>query len=191
MAKIVFNPMIDEIHGGVNQLIVRKHKGIYVMAKKSRTAHEPTPAQVAHQERFLLAVEYGRMALSEPLTRTFYAKEAIERETSPMAACIADFFHAPTILSVESKGYVGMPGGSIVIKTRDDFGVVKVDVELSDDVAGTQVEKGEAVESAPGSGLWTYTARNSAPAVMTFKIQATATDRPGGIAVRIEKKNLG
>jgi len=96
------------------------------------------------------------------------------------SVAVADYFNAPIIHEVNVFGYSGNIGDTILISASDDFEVAKVHVMIADD-QGTMIENGEAVETAPGSEQWIYTATVQGQPVA--KIQVVAVDRPGGTAV--------
>jgi hypothetical protein len=58
------------------------------------------------------------------------------------------------------------------------------------DVSGDTLESGAAVETAAGSGLWTYTGQTSIAAGSDLTIQITAADRPGGLASTTQSKTI-
>ena len=192
MAKIVLSSFLKEVHGKMDNVIFRKIRGKYVMSAMpaGRDGSELSEAQAAHQQRFLLATEYGSLALADPATREFYEQEAFVRDMPVMAACVADFFNLPNIVSIDASNYNGQPGSTIEIKTRDDYGVVKTSVVLTDDDEGTLIEKGEAVETIAGKGIWKYTATTAANPGITVNFQITVADRPGGTAVQRGTKSI-
>jgi hypothetical protein len=192
MAKIVLSTFLKEVHGKLDNVVFRKIRGKYVMSPMppGREGFELSQAQSAHQERFLQAAEYGSLALADPAAREFYEQKAVERDLPVMAACIADFFNPPSIVSIDASNYNGQPGGTIEIKTRDDYGVVRTSLVLADDDEGTLIEQGEAVEVAAGKGLWMYTATTAANAGVTVNFQVTLRDRPGGTAVQRGTKRI-
>jgi hypothetical protein len=189
MAKIELNTMVNAIRGQVDKAVFKKFRGKTILARQSQRDGEPTPAQAAHQERFLQAAEYGRSVLENTALRNRYAEMARERETSIMAVCIKDFFNPPQVLSIDAGAYNGQPGDVITIRTRDDFGLAKVVVTLIDAESSSPLETGTAFETSPGSNKWIYTARTPFTGI-TVNVQVTATDFPGGITVRNEIKPL-
>ena len=80
---------------------------------------------------------------------------------------------------VDVSGYTGQMGDPIVVRASDDFDVVAVSVSLTD-TDGNPLEQGDAVESAPDSGSFTYNATTAVAPGTTVRIAVTATDRPGG-----------
>ncbi len=180
MAKIDLNPMFKGVHGKLDDIVFRKFRGKTIMGPMPEVGGERSDAQIAHQERFTKAAEWGSLVLADPETAPLYEAVAKERDINPIAVCIADYFYAPTVEQLDALNYNGQVGSTIAIQTHDDFGVVKVEMVLSDDDSGALIEKGWAVENIPGKGMWTYTATVHATAGITVAMRATAFDRPGG-----------
>lgn len=189
MAKIELNTMVNAIRGQVDKAVFRKVRGQTILGRKPTHDGEPTPAQAAHQERFLQAIEFGRSVMEDTALRVRYEAVAAERDVPVMAVCIKDFFNPPQVLSIDAGAYNGQPGDMITIKTRDDFGLAKVVVALIDTESSSPLETGTAFETSPGSNKWIYTARTPFTG-STVNVQVTATDFPGGITVRNEIKPL-
>ena len=123
--------------------------------------------------------------MANQAVRPLYEAVAKARKMPVFAMTVADFFNAPVIHNVDVFGYNGNVGDTIHIHATDDFSVAKVHVMIADN-QGNMIENGEAVESAPGSSQWIYTATVQGQPVV--KVQVVAVDRPGGTAVmNIEK----
>lgn len=112
-------------------------------------------------------------------------------------------FNAPSVDEVDLSGYTGAVDDQIMIRASDDFdpsamlraGVVGVSPSIAlrtglTDAEGNQIESGEAVETAPNSGRWVYTATAAVSTGTTVRIAVTATDRPGGVAAAEEEKAI-
>ena len=69
-------------------------------------------------------------------------------------------------------------GDTITITARDDFGVAKVNVDITDLNTGESIESGWAVPA--GSGRWRYAATKAAAPGINAVVQVTAVDYPGG-----------
>jgi len=123
------------------------------------------------------------------LQRALYQAMAESEDMSLFNAAVADFLTLPSIESVGLAGYHGAIGDPIHITARDEFGVVSVQVGVLD-AAGDTLESGAAVETAAGSGLWTYTGQTSIAAGSDLTIQITAADRPGGQANTTQSKTI-
>jgi hypothetical protein len=185
--KIKLNPAIEGMSGQLGDLVFREMRGKTVVSRKATMTTEPTEGQLAHRERFKKAVAYGRSALADMEVRVMYEEAAKRRDVPVFSVAIADYFHAPTINSVDVMGYHGEIGNAINIHATDDFGVKKVYVTIKD-TQGHSIESGEAVQSAPDSDLWIYTATKQGQPLAKF--QFVAVDRPGGTAVMNMEKTF-
>ena len=179
--KAKLHPMFEQVSGQMGEMVFRVVRGKVVVSRKPvMNEGEPSAEQVEHRGRFKLAAAYGKSVMADDSVRPLYEAVAKQRNIPLFAVMIADYFNAPAIHNVDVFGYSGNIGDTINILTGDDFGVVKVHVAISDD-QGNPIENGEAVETAQGSGAWTYTATVQGQPVV--KIQVVALDRPGGTAV--------
>ena len=180
MAKIEFNTLVNEIRGQVDKAVLRKYKGRIIVARKPSNDGKPSAAQVAQRKRFRSAADFGKDVMADATVRPLYERAAAERELPVFAVCIADFFNPPSITSIDALNYTGRAGQPVRITAEDDFGVVRVHVELSDE-QGIVIESGDAVQN--GNRQWTYTSQQIIDTGTLVQFQVTATDRPGGTAV--------
>jgi hypothetical protein len=190
MAKIELNPMFDGVHGKLNRIVYKKFRGKTIMGPMPAHSDELSEAQQAHQERFALAAQYGSFALADPETRKPYVAVGKELDQNPMALCIADYFYAPEVIKVDSQNFNGQPGSTIAIETKDDFGVVKVEVCITNADEGDLFEQGMATEVIPGKGVWTYTTTQPIPAGILVGMEVKAFDRPGNEGMQIATKQF-
>jgi hypothetical protein len=183
MAKIKLNPIVEELSGGLGNLVFRSSNGKTVLARKPDFSDtEVSEDQAAHRERFRQAVAYGRSVMADSDAREIYS-QAAERKGIPLfALTVADFFNAPSITGVDLSAYNGQVGSGIKVSALDDIGVVSVYVALTNAQDGTLIESGNANETATGSGQWVYSATVAVPAGTTVNFNVVATDRPGGMA---------
>lgn len=180
MAKATLNPMFEGVSGAIGDLIFREVRGRTVISRRPIFASELTENQVQHRERFNQAVAYSNSALANPTLRPMYEAGAKSRNIPLFAAPVADFFNEPVIHLVNVFGYTGNIGDTITVRASDDFGVARVQVTLTSD-QGDPIENGEAVETAPGSGEWVYTATQQS-GYSSVNVQVVALDHPGGAA---------
>ena len=189
MTKARLHPSLLEFHGAMGEMVFRQRNGkVFVSIKSNGTTKEPTAAQAAHRERFRKAVEYGKFVMSNDEIRPLYEQAAIGTEKTAFSLCVADYLKAPSIDAIDASAYTGKAGDTIEIVAKDDFGVARVDVLLTDDDQGTIIESGQAVQM--GSGHWTYTASKAVAAGITVQFQITVADRPGGISVERGTKRV-
>ena len=187
--KVKLNPMFEEARGALGELVFRHRDGLTFAGRKPNFTAEPTAQQAAHRERFKQAAGFGKSVMADSSLRALYQAMAESKDMSAFTAAVADFLSLPSIDSVGLADYHGSAGDPIHIVARDAFGVVSVQVSILD-VAGTTLESGAAVETAPGSGLWTYTGQTSVAAGSYLTIQVTAADRPGGVASTTRNKSI-
>ena len=191
MPKVKLDPTFDEFRGSVNNLTYRKSYGkTFASVKADRGNVQPSDAQIAHQQRFSAAAAYGKTVMADPTARALYQQAAKERNMPFFALTIADFMHTPSITNIDLSAYNGQVNDVIKIQAQDDFSVASVHVALTQVNGGTPIESGYAVETAPGSGQWVYTATLSVSAGSNVNFTVVATDRPGGTAVDTQSKSV-
>jgi hypothetical protein len=93
--------------------------------------------------------------------------------------CRDDWFKAPRISGLHLSDYNGQVGDAIRVKVRDVIGAAKVTFTLADEVEGTLIEKGQAVQEIEGSSKWMYTATKAVPAGVSVQVIVDAYDYPG------------
>lgn len=178
MANVKLNPILERIRGQVGDLVFKRYEDRTILSRKPEPSGQPaTPAQAAHRERFRQATVYGRLALADPTTRTFYEGVAEDHHIPVFAQIIADFFRAPTIHEIDLSAYTGKVGDTIAVTATDNAEVARVEVTVSA-ADGTLVETGEAVLDG---GHWVYVATAAVAANTDVRIGVRAYDRPGGV----------
>ena len=186
--KAELDPIVHALRGSAGNFVYRKVRGKTVMsAKPVRDESALTPAQEEHRLRFKKAVAYSKTALANNEVRPLYDAMAKDRNKPVFSVAVADYFNAPVIHEVDVFGYNGNIGDTISILASDDFEVVNVHVMIAD-TQGNMIENGNAVETAPGSGQWIYTATVSNES--NVNVQVVAVDRPGGTAVMNTEKTF-
>ena len=132
MAKVDLNPIFDTVRGKVGDLVLKRYGDNVVMARAAGETSRPrSAAQLAHQERFRAATQYGKLALMDPAQRSLYDAAARQRSLPVFAVMVADFFKAPTILSVDATEYTGEAGSRVKVLADDDFAVAGVQVVIA------------------------------------------------------------
>ena len=181
MAKVRLNPVMEQIRGQIGELVFRRYgDGVIVARKADLEGITLSAAQANHRVRFQQAVDYGKSAMADPAVKAIYLAAAKARSIPVFSCPVADFFNAPSVSDVNLSNFTGAVGDKIAFHAEDDFGVVRARVAITK-TDGTLIESGEAAETNPGSGLWSYTATQSIPPGTQVRVTATATDRPGGI----------
>ena len=175
MAKVLFNPVMEQIRGKIGDLVFRRTSGGMAVMRKTEPAEtEPTPAQQQARERFRLAAAYAAAVAADPARVALYAP-FVNRTRSLRVAAMTDYLTPPEVLAVETGAYDGAVGDPIVVRAVDDGAVVEVRLTLRDG-AGAVLEQGVATAAA---GLWTYAATTAVAAGTVVAVEAVATDRPG------------
>jgi len=177
MAESKNNLVTNGLSGklGKNLVFVQRMGKTIVRQAPSKVTKQRSEVQQQHFNRFRLAVLYAKKALADSSIKEAYAKAAKPGQTAQNVA-VADFLQSPHITHVNTSGYKGHTGDTIVINAIDDFGVVAVKVSI---LTGNDVvlEEGNAIQSANATE-WVYTAVQDNPAVQGSRIIIQAFDLP-------------
>lgn len=184
MARVRLNPVIEQIRGAVGNLVFRRQGGrVIVTRKPEESDHPPTEAQQIQRDLFRQAAFYGNAAFADPDTREIYAAIAAARNAPIFSTMVQDFLRPPVVKEIDTSGYSGNVGDMILVTAIDEYGVLGVDVIITDD-DGTLVEEGEAILDG---WRWSYTAEADVAPGTTVHITARAVDRPGNTGVHTEE----
>jgi hypothetical protein len=182
MANVNLNALVDGVSGKVGRkLVLRQRGGRTLLSSRPELVAEPTEKQVQQRERFRLAARYARGAMVNPEAKAEY-ELAVKGDAflNSYAAAVADYLKAPEIAGIDSSGYRGQLGETIIVRSAKDFKLVSVLVSLQQP-DGTEIEKGNAV--AEGTRLeWKYTAKTAVADLTGVKAVITVNDRPGNQA---------
>jgi len=188
MTKMKVHPIIEQMSGKMGDLVFKKYGETVIVARApDMSKREFSSGQLAAQERFRRAAQYGKLALAQPAVRTAYQAAAHESGAPLFSLVVADFFKAPVVDEVDVEGYTGQAGETIVILAHDDFEVISVTVSIRD-AGGQAVESGVATQNPPNSGRWVYTTRQTVANLTGTTVTATAGDRPGNVGTRTATK---
>jgi len=189
MAKVKLNPVLEQIHGQIGDLVFKYYGDEMIVGRKpDRTGILPTEAQLEHQERFRQAVLYGRLVMADPAMKADYGKAAKIKGKPLFSLTVADFFNAPIVDEVDLSNYSGATGDTIAVRAHDDFKVSSLRVVISDN--NGEVESGQAEETPPSGGRWVYTTTHAVAQGTTVRIAVMASDQPGGIGEATAEKSL-
>ena len=168
MAKVVKNPIVRGISGGIGNLVFRQMPdgSTYVSAKPNFSHRKFSTGQKDHQSRFQEAVAYAREASK---TQPIYAKLAKGTIKSAYNFALSDWFNPPVIHHIEHKD------GRIRVEASDNVMVTKVQVTILDG-EGKVLEKGDAV-NVEGNWWEVVTSVTSADG----KVVAEAWDLAGNV----------
>ncbi len=189
MAKVKLNPIVEQVRGGLGDLVFRQVGNQTVLSRKADlSGTTPTANQVDHRDQFRQAVAYGKVVLADAQTRTFYEDAAKHKGMPVFALTVADFMNAPAIDEIDLGAFTGQVNDPILIRTHDDVEVQNVYVSLANG-AGTELENGNATLNA-STGYWEYNLRSAIGAGTSVRITVTAQDRPGGEGVGTAQKSI-
>ena len=188
MAKVKLNPVLEAIRGKVGDLVFRRlDSEEFVGRMPDRTGIQPTANQLAQQERFRLAVLYGKAALADPDTKAIYEAAADRKGEPVFALTVGDFLNAPAVNEIDLSGYTGQTGQTIRVRASDDVEVRGVTVTIRNQI-GTVLEQGNAVWII-ANGAWGYTTTTTVAQGQSVSIEVSATDRPGHKTTKIQAQS--
>jgi hypothetical protein len=101
MAKVEFNPAIQEIRGAVGNMVFRRGAGgkIHIMKMPNMSKVKWSPAQKEHRKRFKLAVAYAHRAMADDRVHAIYLKEAEQKGKRPFDLAVSDYFKGRDLLA--------------------------------------------------------------------------------------------
>jgi hypothetical protein len=186
MAKIENNIFLYGVAGMIGkQMVIRQTELGAVMAVAPKASDkDPTPAQKAQQEKFRLAVQYGKGAsgLSE------YKSLAQSRHISSFNVATADFLHPPEIHEIDLAHYTGKTGDVIEVRALDDVAVKTVGIMIAND-QNVVIEQGLMKQSSGDKTLWSYSATKDA-GTPHVKVIVDAADLASQITKETKDKSL-
>jgi hypothetical protein len=92
MPKINNNPIMKGARGMLGGVVVyRQFRGMTIMSNRPRKAKVITPHQQAIKSRFLLAVEYAKRQIADPVLKAKYEPGPGSKFTSAYVAALADY----------------------------------------------------------------------------------------------------
>ena len=182
--KIKFSPLVEDARGKSGNGVIKKVNGKYIYASTPTRSDKPASArQIEVQDRFTDANDFADDVMLKPDLLALYEKAAEATGKSVYQLCRNDWFKAPRITRPDFTEYNGEVGNRILFKVRDVVSAKKAIVTLSDDDAGTLIEKGLAVQEVAGSTQWIFTATKAVQAGVTVTIFIEAFDQPGNLTV--------
>jgi hypothetical protein len=190
MAKATLSPVFDKVTGTYGDLVFREVNGETIWAHKPKQSAETEAVQTAFTERCKRGQDYHNRVKKEPAVLALYEQAAEATGLSVYRLCTSDYHHPPTVDSPQLSEYKGQAGDGILFNARDDFGVVKVIVTISNEDEGTLIEQGMAVPEVEDTSYWMYTATQTVPAGTTVAIRFEAFDRPRGMGSLTATKRI-
>ena len=187
MAKIENNIFLYGVSGMIGgQIVIRQtaRGPVMAVAPRKTEGREYSEAQLAQQERFRLAVMYGKGAKD----RNEYRTLADSRKVSGFNVATADFLHPPEIASVDLAGYNGREGDLIEVRAVDDVAVDTVGIMIATG-DNAVVEEGRMTRLENDRTLWRYNATRNAEADHV-RVIVDAADLTSQVTRETEEKEI-
>jgi hypothetical protein len=183
MAKSILNVVMQGASGKIGKTLVfrQMRNGETVISNRPKQRSVPlTPGEVAHREKFLEASYLAKRLTKHPVFGPQYLAMAAPGQSAYTVA-MADCLSAPQIKAINADDYTGAVGDIITIRAIDNFKVNEVKLRILDAIDNL-IEEGAAVLDEHDLD-WVYTASVANPSLAGIKIEVTASDIPGNIAV--------
>ncbi|RPD38494.1 hypothetical protein EG028_24820 [Chitinophaga barathri] len=160
------------------ELIFRQRAGKTIISLPPLPREDnPTESQQEIRTKFQEASLYAKTALADPLKKAAYAAKAKDGLTANNVA-MADYFHAPVIVSADAGNFSGSLGDTITAYVIDDFKVQSVHIAILNET-GDILEQGQASPAAGGKDIWAYILSNALTGAVKARIEAR--DMPGNV----------
>ncbi|NJC94736.1 MAG: hypothetical protein C3F07_14545 [Anaerolineales bacterium] len=93
MAKVKLNPMLEELHGKLGEVVFRRTRkgGISLIRRADMSGVKWSPAQKANRQRFSRAVAYARSAMQDPALSAKYEKAARRSGRRAFEEAVSDY----------------------------------------------------------------------------------------------------
>lgn len=178
MAQSNENILIRGLFGTIGDLLTfRQRYGKTIVSKiPVKSSVPPTEKATAVRVKFKKCITYAKFAARDPVKGPLYKAVAVNGLTAYNVA-LADAYHAPEVMGIETANYHGNSGDTITIKAKDDFKVITVSVFIFDPV-GNLIEQGDALNQVNESD-WLYVTTQRNENLIGSKIRAIASDMPG------------
>jgi hypothetical protein len=120
MSEVDLNKTVNGYRGSIGRLVFRKYKGRTIVGRKPVSSKPPTPAQIAHRERFKEAVAFGKSAMADPTLREFYEEIAAKEGKSAFAAArrllYQERFAVRDMTPLAQNHRTSQKGGSVTLR---------------------------------------------------------------------------
>ena len=186
MAKIKLNPVLEGIQGKFGDMVFRRQGDRVIVAHRPDVSKRTvSDQQKAQQDRFRLAILYGKAAMADTAKHIQYAGGAPAKHMTPFHLAVADFLNAPVVDEIDLSAYSGQAAEKINIRAHDDYKFTGVAVAIHD-TDGHILEQGAAALNQ--DGVWAYTTTTVLPAGHNVSIEVSATDYAGHKTTRTEAR---
>ena len=177
------NIITEGLSGKVYQLVFKQWFGRTIVAKRPRKFTTVTANQLTIRENFKKAAIYAKAAITDAALKLAYKAKAKPGQTAYNIA-FADFFGSPEIGEIESSGYNGQVGSTLLAPVTDDFRVKSVLVRI-EKTNGSLMEEG-AASLLPDGLNWMYVSTVANGTVTGTKVSFIATDLPGNSITKLK-----
>ncbi len=199
MARIVMNPAIRLISGGIDQFVYREQAdGSMTVAKSPliKPGRIPTAPEAQQRQAFKKATALCSTLQQDPAILALY--QQIVKRRGPQArlrgTIIGDILKPPIINTLDLGAYHGASGSSIQVEAGDNMGVARLTLSIADEAGGQVIETAEKSFMAPlvppPDVFWTYPTAVPVAAGHTVKVTATAYDLAGNKTEMTQTKVL-
>jgi hypothetical protein len=186
MAGTEFTPGGAHFRGKLGSLQYRRIRGKEIVSPVPDMSEvEWSQAQEAQRDKFKVNGRWGKNALADPVVKAAYDARARELDIPVYALIYKDRRSVPHVEAVDLSGYTGKAGQEIRIQVDDAFEGFQVELSIRD-AAGTVLEAGSAIRSAPDQIQWTYRTTIDLASSSGILVEAVAKDRPGNCDSRIQ-----
>jgi len=172
------NYVIQGLSGTVGKLLTFRQRGQKTVVQKYRrtTNIPPTEKLKSVRASFASCIAYAKTVVKNPAVKAIYQAAAKDGQTAFNVAT-SDALNPPELTSINTSGYLGLPGDTIEIQATDDFKVAEVVVSIHGPT-GELLEQGNAVQD-PNTGDWLFKATKENSKLTGSTITASAKDLPG------------
>src|ERR1051325_4111507 len=103
MAEVIFNSMVREIHGGLEDVVYRVSSTgkTYISKRPDMSGVKWSRAQKAHRVRVGEANDYAHAAMADPDVRATYEERAAKENRLPYRLAFSDYFKGIDLLSTD------------------------------------------------------------------------------------------
>ena len=143
--------------GRIGSFVFRQWYGKTVVAKKQSPYYSSSPAQSSHRQLFKRASLYAKNVMLHPELLQFY-QSRIRGGQRAYNLALADYFHPPQIIQVDTSAFNGSAGSTITTKVTDNGKVVSVMVRI-EKADGNLLEEGNAIQQEDGLH-WKFSVSN-------------------------------
>jgi hypothetical protein len=189
MARIVFDPAIRVVSGGVGNFVYRQQAdGSVTMAKTAlpNPDRQLSEAQLDQMQRFKEASARCQRLLEDPEVKAAYQQllDGQGPRARLRAMVMGDIMKAPNIGTIDLSKYQFALGGTIRVVAEDNVGVTRLELAILDQTSGQSLltEQKELNGSTARTVEWLHTTDVGIPDGHTAEVRVRAYDLAGNQA---------